>query len=61
MAKAMTAASEVCPSEEKEDKLAVGSEHRNDTNLPMQVVKNLVFWGSIPLGMYAFYTLVAAL
>jgi|GEM_PF-1662555 len=62
MAKAMTAASEVCSSRQGEDRLAVTPLHRDGAmNLPFLVAKNLLFWGSISLSLYALYALVAAL
>ncbi|WP_170107160.1 hypothetical protein [Roseibium marinum] len=58
----MTAANEVCPSELDEDERIMQTVHRDETvHFPLMVVKNLLFWGSISLSIYALYALAAAL
>ncbi|MCX2723476.1 hypothetical protein [Roseibium salinum] len=62
MAKAITAASEASVPEEHRDERAGRSTPRDEMmNVPGQIAKNLLFWGSIVLTIYALYALVAAL
>jgi len=62
MARAMTAAREACPPGEEDDERADRVANRGGTmNVPHMVAKNLLFWGSISLSLYALYAVVAAL
>ena len=62
MARAMTAATEVCPPGQEEDDRTDRAANRGGTmNVPHMVAKNLLFWGSISLTLYGLYAVVAAL
>ncbi|WP_165814750.1 hypothetical protein [Labrenzia sp. 011] len=58
----MTAATETCSAERGEDMRPTQTAHRDETvHVPLMVAKNLLFWGSISLSIYALYALAAAL
>jgi len=62
MARAMTAASNVCNPERRGGKDASYADRQGDgVSLPFLLVKNLLFWGSISLSLYVLYAIVAAL
>ncbi|CTQ56188.1 hypothetical protein LP7551_04747 [Roseibium album] len=62
MAKAMTAATDVCNPEVEGKEQAVLAAHRGGTmNLPSMLAKNLLFWGSVLLSLYGLYAVVVAL
>lgn len=62
MAKAMTAVAQECPPEMEEDDQAEIACTRGETRqLRVLVAKNVLFWGSIGLSIYALYAVVSAL
>ena len=62
MARAMTAAKEMCPSVgEKAHEAERAADQGGTMNMPQLVAKNLLFWGSISLSIYGLYAVVAAL
>lgn len=62
MARAVTAAREVCRPDLDEDKRSMQTRQQDETaHVPLMVAKNLLFWGSIALSIYALYALAAAL
>jgi hypothetical protein len=62
MAKAMTAATEVCDPGVEGKEQAVLAVHRGGTmNLPTMLAKNLLFWGSVSLSLYCLYVVAVAL
>ncbi|KZM49474.1 hypothetical protein OA90_15510 [Labrenzia sp. OB1] len=62
MARAVTAASQVCQSDLHEDKRSKQTGHQDETvHFPLMLAKNILFWGSISLSIYALYALASAL
>lgn len=62
MARAMTAATEVCPpGQEEDDRIDHAANQGGTMNMPLLVAKNLLFWGSITGSLYGLYAVVAAL
>ncbi|MBN9669650.1 hypothetical protein [Roseibium aggregatum] len=62
MARAMTAASNVCNPKGRAHKHdAYSGQDEAGTGLAFLLVKNLMFWGSISLSLYVLYAIVAAL
>lgn len=62
MARAMTAATQVCPpGQEKDEHVDRVAKRGGTMNMPLLVAKNLLFWGSISISLYGLYAVVAAL